>query len=736
LRVCSVDVGEAEPVTIVCGAPNVAAGQSVAVARPGAMLADGRTLAAAKLRGVLSDGMILSAQELALGGDHSGIMVLDGEPAPGTSLETVLPLGCDVIEFELTPNRPDCLGVYGIAREVHASTGAPLAPAPWSEDPGTLEGEPPGIRITVDAPDLCPRFTARVLEDVTIAPSPLWLQARLLAAGMRPISNVVDITNYVMLLCGQPLHAFDLDRIAGGELTVRRARAGESLETLDGQSRVLDPEMVVICDADGPTSLGAIMGGARSEVAATTTRVLLEVATWDGANVQRSAQRLGLRSEASTRYEKGLSPGQTLEAQALATALFIELCGARVLPGTIDVGGPGAAPAQIKLRPERVEALLGSAIAPTRCKEILTALGFGVSDELLVTVPHFRARDVTREVDLIEEVARIDGLGRLPATLPPRNGAAGRLTHAQSVRRRAEDALAARGLHEIAGWSFADPALLERLLLGPDHPMRQVVTIENPLSDTTSIMRPTILGSLLDAARHNHAHGNADIAIFESGTVYKAGEKLAAEHHALAILLTGAAAPESWRGGAAAQADFFAAKGLLEAVLGGLGVDWSLQRGDWPFLQPGRAGAVNAGEVRLGLIGELHPRVAAAWDLGASAFWALDLGKVAAAAPELAHFAPFSGFPPVREDIAVVVDAAVNAEAVIEVVRGAGGSELNAVALFDVYAGEQVDAGRKSLALHLEFVAFDRTLTAAEVATQRAAIAAALREKLGGELRA
>jgi len=341
LRVCIVDIGAAEPVTIVCGAPNVAAGQSVAVALPGAELADGRTLTVAKLRGVESNGMILSEDELALGGDHSGILVLSGAPAPGTPLDQVIPLGSDVIEFEITPNRPDCLSVYGIAREVHASTGAPLAPTPWSEDAGSFEGDAGGALITVECPDLCPRFTARVFEDVTVGPSPLWLKARLVAAGMRPISNVVDISNYVMLVAGQPLHAFDLDKISGAQLTVRRARAGERLETLDGQTRALDEDLVVICDADGPTSLAGIMGGADSEVTPQTTRILLEAATWDGANVQRSALRLGLRSEASSRFEKGLSAGQTLEGLATATGMLIELCNARVLPGTIDVGGPG-----------------------------------------------------------------------------------------------------------------------------------------------------------------------------------------------------------------------------------------------------------------------------------------------------------------------------------------------------------------------------------------------------------
>ena len=746
LRVCTVELGDSAPATIVCGAPNVAAGQTVAVARPGAQLPDGRTLGAAKLRGVVSEGMILATDEIALGGDHAGIIVLEDGPPPGTPLGEVLPLGTDVLELEITPNRPDCLAVYGVAREAHATSGAALAPPPWELDPGTLEGEPDGIAIAVECPELCPRFTARVFEDVTVGPSPLWLAARLLAAGMRPISNIVDITNYAMLLTGQPLHAFDLDRVAGARLTVRRAQDGEAIETLDGAQRTLDRDMVVICDGDGPTSVAGVMGGGRSEVHDGTTRVLLEAASWNGANIQRTAIRLGVRSEASSRFEKGLSVSSTLEAQSLASALLIELCGARLLAGTVDVGGPGEDAPPIALRPARVTALLGAEIPPARCAEILASLGFEVAaspggDVLTVGVPHYRRGDVTREVDLIEEVARIDGLGRLPATLPPRRGVSGRLSHAQQLRRRAEDALAARGASEIVGWSFADPAMLDRLRLGPDDPMRQVVSIENPLSEAQSILRPTLLCSLLDAAARNVAHGTRDLALFESGTVYRAAPsgQQAAEHHGLAVLIAGDLIRPSWRG-EPSPADFFAAKGLLTAVLELAGVDWGLAPAQWPFLHPGRSAAVSSGEQRIGFIGELHPLVAGAWDLERVAVWALDLGKLAALAPELTHYVPFGEYPAVREDVAVVVGDGVEAGAVAEliesVVRDVGDVALARAEIFDVYLGPQVGEGRVSLAFHLEFRAPDRTLTDEEVAAIRAKIAGALDERHGGTLRA
>ena len=537
LTVCHVAVGEGDTATIVCGAPNVAAGQTVAVARPGAVMPDGTTLGAAKLRGVASEGMILAEDELGIGTDHAGIMVLDdllpggGDLVPGTPLADVLVLETDVLELEITPNRPDCLGIYGVAREVHAATGAELAAPPWSEDPGAAAGEAQGapVAITVEDPRDCPRFTARAFEDVRVGPSPPWLKARLMAAGQRPISNVVDLTNYVMLVTGHPVHAFDLDRVAGGRLDVRRARAGERLRTLDGVDRGLDPDMVVIADADGPTSLAGVMGGERSEVHDGTTRVLLEAAVWDGPNVNRTSTRLGLRSEASSRFEKGLSPEGCLEAQAVATRLFTEVLGARQVDGTVDVGGAGPQPATIRLRDARIERLLGMPVPRERSRGILTALEFGVRDApdgLDVTVPHSRRNDVRREADLVEEVARLGALDELPATIQEnRTGLPGGLTAHQRLRRRAEDVLVGLGLFEVVGWSFTEPGLLDRLLLPPDDPMRRVVELENPMSETQSILRPTILGSLLDAAAHNRARGATDLALFEAGAVYRVGPR-------------------------------------------------------------------------------------------------------------------------------------------------------------------------------------------------------------------
>ncbi len=738
LSVCTVDIGGPEASQIVCGAPNVATGQTVAVARPGAVMPDGTRLGAAKLRGVRSEGMILAEDELAIGTDHAGIIVLpeDG-PRPGQPLADVLPIATEVLELEITPNRPDCLGIYGVAREVHAATGAPLAPPPWRP----LDLPPTeAVDFELRAPELVPRITFVAFDGVRIGPSPAWLKARLMACGQRPINNVVDITNYVMFLTGQPLHAFDLDRIAGGRLVLRRAHDGEGVETLDGQTRRLDGEMLLFEDAEGPTSIAGIMGGARSEVEATTTRVLMEVATWDGPNINRTSGALGLRTEASGRFEKGLQPEQTLEAQAVALELMASLCGATAR-GLIDVGAPPPPLATLRLREARVAGLLGRAIPRPRQAEILDALEFATADApdgLDVTVPAFRRADVTREADLVEEVARVDGLDQLPATLPARRGAIGRLSRPQRLRRRAQDALVGRGMHEVVGWSFTTPELHDRLRLPADDARRQAVRLENPMSEDQSELRTTLLGSLLDAARHNVARGTADLALFESGGIYRddregTGSVLPTELHALGGVLVGRLAPPTWTAPDPPRASFFAAKGLLAAVLDALRVPWAVERAPEPFLHPGRSAAVLVAGRRVGWLGEVHPLVARVWDLDGPCAFEVDLGTIVAAAPAVERHEDLVSFPAVRQDLAVVVREAVPAADVVAAVREAGTPLLERAQVFDVYA---LGEGRRSLALHLEFRAAERTLTDEEVAEVRERIVDALRARVGAELRA
>jgi phenylalanyl-tRNA synthetase beta chain len=769
LSVCTVDTGDGER-TIVCGAPNVAAGQTVPVALPGATLPGGHKIGKAKLRGVESAGMICASSELELGEGPPGIMVLEDDGlVPGMPLAEVLPIAEPVLELEVTPNRVDCFGVYGVAREVHAISGAPLAQEPWLEDAAAKgKGDASDYAsVAVEVPELCSRFTARVFTDVTIAPSPAWLQVRLTAAGQRPINNVVDITNYTMLLTAQPLHAFDLDKVPGGALRIRAAAEGEKMTTLDDVERTFDAETVLVCDSNGPSGIAGIMGGQVSEVSDETTSVLLEVATWNGTNILRTSRMLGLRSEASSHFEKQLHPELCMRAQRIASRLMVELCGAKLVPGTIDVAADVPSMPTIRLRGGRAEGLLGMAIPLADQQTYLERLGFAVAaneQDLEVTVPPDRHYDVTREVDLVEEVGRIHGLDEhLPSTLPAVAGRVGALSREQRLRRRAEDTMRDLGFDEVVGWSFTDPGEPGRLRIPGGDPRAESIQIANPLSEDQSVMRTTVLGSLLDIAQRNQAHGAPRIAIFESSRVYLQGSPTSGrfsmhdmenrrfvaldgvfpgereapdwEPHRIAALAVGPLAPASWRG-EAGPADFFALKGALEALAGQLGATFGFEPAEEPFLHPGRSAAVEVESSPAGWIGELHPLVCRAWDIETAVGFEVDLAAlVTAASAGEEVFEDVTSFPAVNQDIAVVVPDEVTAAHLRESVLAGGGELLHSADVFDLYEGEQVGEGRKSLALRLEFRAPDRTLTDEEVATQRSAIEAEL-TKIGGSLRA
>ena len=738
LRVCEVETGEGAR-TIVCGASNVAAGQTVAVVTPGARMPGGEKLKRAKLRGVESDGMILSEQELGIGDDHEGIMVLDPGPEPGTPLAEVLAVAEPVIELEPTSNRVDCFGVYGVARELHAVTAAELAPPPWDGDAeATGEGTVDDYAsVTVEVPELCPRFSARVFTEVEIGPSPPWLKSRLTAAGMRPINNVVDITNYVMLMTAQPLHAFDLDEVRGGEIIVRTAREGETMTTLDGTERSFDADTVLVCDRDGPTGIAGIMGGLVSEVSESTTRVLLEVATWNGVNILRTSRKLGLRTDASNRNEKQLHPELALRAQRIASRLLVELCGARMVPGTIDAAAEIPGPRRVRLRGGRAERLLGLAIPFADQVTYLRRLDFEVEpdgDDLEATVPFHRHYDVTREADLIEEVGRIHGYAEhLPATLPAATARGGRLSREQRLRRRAEDLARDLGFDGIVTLSLTDPGQPGRLRIGDDDPRAATIRISNPLSIDHSALRTTLLGGLLDVARYNLAHGAPRVALYESGRAcLREGEPLdegtlggsfaglrpapAFEPWRLACLASGPLPGAGWRG-EAAEPDFYSLKGALEGVAAGLGCAVEVVPGGQPFLSPGRAGRVLVDGAEAGWVGEIHPLVCRAWDLDSAAAFEVDLAPVVEASPSGSEqYEDVISFPAVEQDIAVVVADEVEAAQIRALVAEAGGELLRSIAVFDLYRGEQVGEGRKSLALRLEFRAADRTLTDEEVA--------------------
>ena len=696
LQLCVVDVGEGEPRQIVCGAWNFSAGATVAVALPGAVLPDGRTLERAKLRGSLSDGMILSEQELELGEDHAGIIVLPDEWEPGTPLADALPLTDVVLELETTHNRPDLLGVYGIAREVAAIFDLELAPPPGA-DPERAGDEP--VVIEIDDLEGCPRYIGRLFRDITVAPSPPWLKARLISAGMRPISNVVDITNYVMLTFGSPLHAFDFDTLAGGRIGVRRAKKGERLRTLDGQERALEPEDLVITDGERAIALAAIMGGEETEVTEATTSVLLEAANFEPVGIMRSSERLRIRTEGSNRWEKGVDPELAEQAAVYATQLIVDLCGAR-WSGHAEVRGEWAAPATIAYRPERAEQVTGLEIDEAEQRRRLERLGFAVGDDWTVVVPTWRATDVTREIDVVEEVARFD-LERVPATLPVRSELRGRLTKAQRIRRRIQDTLVGFGFAEAYTWSLL-----------PEDPVPGAIALPEPLSSEQAVLRTALADGLVTAAARNVDAGNEDIALFELAHVY---------------LPTGAELPdERWHVAGIVVGGFATAKGVVERLYEALHVSVSFERSAY-LRFPGPGATTPEGWV-LQLVDERLP--------GDWGVFELDVDALVERVPEVVTYEDVISYPAVKQDLAFAVAEAVTAAELVASARAAAGPELREMEAFDVYRGEQAGEGRKSIAFRVSFQSAERTLSDEDAAELRERIVSALAKQFDAELRA
>jgi phenylalanyl-tRNA synthetase beta chain len=740
LSVCRVDVGEGASCTIVCGAPNVAAGQTVAVVLPGGVLPGGTVIKEAKLRGVPSAGMILSEAELELATKSAGTMVLPDDWQAGEPLSERFAISDWVLEVEVTPNRPDCLSIRGLAREIAAITSAPFRESQRFTHPWGDRMVDEDIAIEVRDPDLCPRYAGRVITGVTIGDSPLWLKARLCHAGMRPISNVVDVTNYVLWSLGQPLHAFDLHAIRGGRIIVRRAFPGEELTTLDNERRVLTEDMLVIADAEQASVVAGVMGGLDSEITETTTDILLEGANFWGPSIMRTEAALGLRSEASTRYEKGLDPEMIPDALDMACSMFVELCGGRVSVGTIDVRTDPPPETLVKLRPARVERVLGTAVAADETTAILRRLGCAVErqgEHLLVTPPTFRA-DLKREIDLIEEIARIHGLDQIAVTLPARPSGRGKLGRAHARKREIEDLLVGAGLSQVINYSFGDDKWPDRLRLAATDPRRKAVVLANPLSIDQSVMQTMLLPGLLATAQRNVSVREERVPVFEIGRVFRpGGAELPDEETHLGILVAGGWEGDVWlRSGV--TVDYFLAKGFVERLSSTLNAALAYSRAEEPFLHPGKSAHVQDAQGRsVGWVGEVHPLVAQAYDLrGVVVAAELDVEALLDASLDVVMFRDLLAYPAVEQDLALVVDAGVPAAAVVESLRRAGGALLENVSVFDLYEGTQVPAGKKSLALRLSFRAADRTLSEAEVNKLRAKMLEKVAAEMGAELRA
>ena len=694
LQLCQVDVGAGNPRQIVCGAWNFGAGATVGVALPGAVLPNGLQLEQRKVRGELSDGMILAEDEVELGTDHSGIMLLPNGIEPGTPLADVLPLTDTVLKLETSHNRPDLLAVYGIAREVAALYDLELASPPGT-DPRRDADEP--VDVTIEDFEACPRYVGRLFRGATIGPSPVWLRARLLAAGMRPISNVVDITNYVMLALGNPLHAFDYAKLAGGKIVVRRAKPDEKLRTLDGVERELEPYDLMIADADRSVALAGIMGGEETEIGEGTTEILVEAANFDPYAIFRTSERLRLRTEGSNRWEKGVDPYLAEQAAKLATQLIVELAGASWV-GHADVHAGLPEPPVVHFRPERTDAVLGIETAPAEQHAILRRLEFGVNGEK-VSVPTWRARDVTREIDIVEEVARFR-LGDVPARLPTRRAMFGRLSKHQRIRRRIEDVLVGFGYAEAYTWTLV-----------PEESETAAVQLQEPLSSEQAVLRTSLIEGLLASARRNVDAGNDDIALFEQAHVYlPIGEQLPEER---------------WRVGGIAQGGFAFAKGTIESLYAALNVEPSFQPAD-DLPAAGRGARTDEGWVA----SVREPELPGEW--GA---FELDVDALVQRVPDLVVYEDVITYPPVRQDLAFVVPDDVTAGELVASAHEAAGPELREMRAFDVYRGGQVDPGKKSIAFSVTFQSPERTLTDEDAAELRNRVVSALGRAFGAELR-
>jgi phenylalanyl-tRNA synthetase beta chain len=694
LQLCRVDLGEGEPRQIVCGAWNFGAGATVAVALPGAVLPGGLQLEQREVRGQLSDGMILAEDEVELGTDHSGIMVLPPGVEPGTPLADVLPLVEDVLLVEATGNRPDLLSIYGIAREVAALYDLELAPVPGT-DPEPHADET--VDVTVEDFAGCPRYIGRLFREVTIGPSPVWLKARLLTAGMRPISNVVDVTNYVMLALGNPLHAFDLATLHGGRIVVRRALPGETIRTLDGVERRLEPDDLMIADAERSVALAGIMGGEETEIGEDTTDVLLEAANFEPTGIFRTSERLRLRTEGSNRWEKGVDPYLAEPAAKLATELIVQTAGARWV-GRTDVHEALPERPVIHFRPERADRLIGLDTPADEQAAWLERLGFELTDD--VVAPTWRAREVTREIDVVEEVAR-NWLEDVPFTLPLRRAMFGALTPLQRLRRRVEDVLVGLGLAETYTPS-----------LRPEDENPNAWRLPEPISAELAVLRTRLLPSLVEAARRNVELGAVQVALFEIARVYLPDGELPDEETHVAAIVAG-----GWP----------RAKGIVDGLYAALKAEPAFRRAEDDLLHPGKSAATPSG-----IIGELHPAVLD----GVWGAFELDLTKLLEEVPEEVRYTDVVSFPAVRQDLAFAVPEEVSAAELVAAAREAAGRELREMRPFDVYRGEQVGAGRKSIAFGVSFQSAERTLTDEDAAALRDGIVQALRERFDAELRA
>ncbi|MFZ3171676.1 MAG: phenylalanine--tRNA ligase subunit beta [Carboxydocellales bacterium] len=745
LQICQLNVGKGELLQIVTGASNVAVGQVVPVALVGAKLPSGMGIKKSKLRGVESYGMLCSGEELGIEkkllpeNQQEGILVLATDTPLGVDAKVVLGLNDVILELELTPNRADCLSMVGVAREVAAVLDSKFTPPAFDlvEEAEPIKGK---AKVKIKDQELCSRYVAKLIKDVRIAPSPAWLQRRLQAAGVRPINNVVDVSNYVMLELGQPLHAFDYETLEAREIIVRRPAAGEELVSLDGQTRKLDEEMLIIADAKGPVAIAGVMGGLATEVTAKTKHILIESAYFNGSSIRRTSRRLGLRSEASSRFEKGIDLGGCLQAAERAAQLLKELAGGSICQGAIDCRTVEIQEAIINLSFSRLNLYMGANIPKKKVAAILKSLQFEVEEgakTLVVKVPISRP-DITLEEDLIEEVIRIYGYDKVPVTLPVEATTQGKKTTEQSLEELVKETMVSCGLTEVINLSFTSHQVMDTAQIAKDSSLRKAVVIQNPLSEEQGILRTTLLPGVLEVLRRNASRRVTDAAVYEVGRAFLPLEGAVLPNEPLMLAVGAMGYTEVNWGQIKIPYDFYFLKGVLETLLEKLGIQTYqfIPETSNPTFHPGRTAALKIGDQLVGLIGQVQPDVAENFELPLeTCVLEMNLGLLMANANLQKAYKPLPKFPGVERDLAVVVAEAITAGKVREIIWANGGDLLQEVTLFDVFRGKQIEAGYKSLALAMKYQAQDRTLTDEEVNNLQVGIANALTREVGAELR-
>ena len=729
--VCQVDMGQGRTVQICTGAQNVQKGDLVPVALDNSLLPGGIEIKAKPLRGVESDGMLCSYKELgATAHDfpyavENGILILQGDYQPGDDMAVKMGLDDHVVDFEITPNRPDCLCMIGLAREAAVTFGKELKlhePAVRAEAEGNITDL---AKVVIEDADLCPRYTARMVRNVRIAPSPAWMAERIRNAGMRPINNIVDITNYVMLEYGQPMHAFDFSCVHSGEIRVRRAKPGEAIRTLDGTERALTPDMLCICDTEKPVAVAGVMGGENSEIVGDTAMVLFESACFNGPSVRRTATALGMRTDASSRFEKGLDAKNTVKAVERACELIELLNAGEVVPGIIDVVPEPLRETTLLLEPEKINALLGTDIEKDAMKKILTDLGFTFEDDL-IHVPSWRG-DVEHYSDIAEEVARFYGYNEIPVRFTGAISTCGGFTPEQQCERQIGEILRSLGLDEIITYSFISPSYYDKICLPADSPLRDSLKILNPLGEDTSIMRTTVLPSMLEILTRNFNFRNKSASLYEIGRVYqKREDSLADEPKIVSIGLYGQ------------DVDFFRLKGIVETMLvsvTGKELRFVADR-DNPSYHPGRCAKVFCGDVLLGTFGQVHPAVASNYGVDTELYCAeLKFAEIFANRRPLPVYVPLPKFPSVTRDIAVVCSSDIPVGDLTSCILRSGGSFLKGCSVFDVYTGHHIAEGLKSVAFSLTMRADDRTMTDEDADNTVKAVLTALKEEYKAVIR-